>query len=302
KLRRTNARSYYRWIISLARDKGVEVIYTRGHTDDLALPSQMNYEADHYASQAQRRIETVPTAPIPTYTMDEYTFHSQRDGWIESNIRQLVETLMATNTSDTLSIGHHQRMLTSIYDTREPPDFPYTRAFSAYSATVQLYARSGQLAVADTLYKRKKIDSDQCRFGCDAVEDSHHLFVECRRYDEWRANAAEEMGRKADQKLAERGVEEAARKRLLATAKSLFCNDPEVWPLKHSFYYLGHIPPLDPLLPHDIFESRLSRERLLHYFSAEWHLASIRLAGRIFGDYQREMAKINTPLRARGKR
>jgi hypothetical protein len=152
------------------------------------------------------------------------------------------------------------------------------------------------------LYKRKKIDSDQCRFGCDAVEDSHHLFVECRRYDEWRANAAEEMGRKADQKLAERGVEEAARKRLLATAKSLFCNDPEVWPLKHSFYYLGHIPPLDPLLPHDIFESRLSRERLLHYFSAEWHLASIRLAGRIFGDYQREMAKINTPLRARGKR
>ncbi|KAJ7937629.1 hypothetical protein B0H13DRAFT_1461669, partial [Mycena leptocephala] len=168
---------------------------------------------------------------IPTFTMDEYTFHSQRDGWIESNIRQLVETLMATNTSDTLSIGHHQRMLTLIYDTRAPPDSPYTRAFSAYSATIQLYARSGQLAVADTLYKRKKIDSDQCRFGCAAVEDPHHLFVECRRYEEWRANAAEELGRKADQKLAERGVEEAARKCLLTTAKSLFCNNPGVWPL-----------------------------------------------------------------------
>ncbi|KAJ7694633.1 hypothetical protein B0H17DRAFT_931520 [Mycena rosella] len=288
-------------MIEDSKSSDIDITHTKGHTDELTLPALMNYEADHYASASQRYIDSVPTAPIPTFFMDDYTFYSKCDGWIESNIRHLIDIMIAQKESEDLALRHPQRMLTSLYEHQPPPDFPYTRAYSAYSATVQLYACSGQLTVADTLYKRKKIEDDGCRFGCNAVEDMHHLFVECGRYEVWREKATEGLIIKTTMKLDEKGVEETARERLLKAAKSLFARDDTVWPLKHVFYYLGHIPPLDRLLSKGAVESSITRERLLHHLAAEWHMTAIRLAGRIFGDYQREMSKKNAPLKLRGK-
>ncbi|KAJ3925083.1 MAG: hypothetical protein NXY57DRAFT_1074879, partial [Lentinula lateritia] len=102
-----------------------------------------------------------------------------------------------------------------------------------------------------------------CRFGCRALEDPHHLFVECKRYTEWRVE----------------------------TTKSLFINDKDIWPLQYSFYYLGHIPKLDSLLPYSPTMTPIAREQLLYHLAADWHMHIIRLAGCIFGDYQQEMAK-----------
>ncbi|KAJ7702645.1 hypothetical protein B0H17DRAFT_845733, partial [Mycena rosella] len=112
-------------------------------------------------------------------------------------------------------------------------------------------------------------------FGCSAIEDAHHVFVECWRYREWRSKAAEELVRTTTMKLEEKGVEEAARKGLLTAAKSLFRRDDDVWPLKQPFYYLGHIPPLDDFLPADAVDNTISRERLLHHIAADWHLKAI---------------------------
>ncbi|KAJ6530474.1 hypothetical protein DFH09DRAFT_1093520 [Mycena vulgaris] len=302
KLRRMNARSYYRWIWALLDDKIVEIKHTKGHTDELTIPSLMNYEADYYASAAQRMSKSIPTAPIPTFYMDDYTFYSRRDGWIESNIRHFVDMVIAQNESDDIAREHPQWMLTSIYEHRPPPDFPYTRAYAAHSAAVQLYARSGQLPVAATMYKRKKSNDEGCIFGCNAIEDAHHIFVECRRYREWRTKATEDVVMKTTMKLDEKGVEETARNCLLKAAKFLFARKDDIWPLKHTFYYLGHIPPLEGLLPINAMDNVVSREQLLHHFAAEWHLKAIRLAGRIFGDYQREMSKRNAPMKIRGKR
>ncbi|KAK6981319.1 hypothetical protein R3P38DRAFT_3234332 [Favolaschia claudopus] len=87
KLRRTNARSYYRWILSLVERTEAEVIHIRGHTDALSVPSQMNFEADHYAFCAQKFIDEIPLAPIPTFDMDDFTFFSPGHGWIELGLR-----------------------------------------------------------------------------------------------------------------------------------------------------------------------------------------------------------------------
>jgi len=78
---------------------------------------------------------------------------------------------------------------------------------------------------------------------CDAVEDMHHVFVDCWRYTDPRERAGTELESRTSAKLAEFGVEEAARKCLLGTAKSLSRKDDSFWPLKFSFYYLGHLPP-----------------------------------------------------------
>jgi hypothetical protein len=86
-------------------------------------------------------------------------------------------------------------------------------------------------------------------------------------------------------------LEEAQLTSLLQTAKSLFSNCPNTWPLHYSFYYLGHVPKLNSHVDPDIFMNRLARERFLHNVSGDWHMSSIRLASRIWGRVQKEMAK-----------
>ncbi|KAJ7865069.1 hypothetical protein B0H13DRAFT_2353269 [Mycena leptocephala] len=80
RLRGMNGRSYYHWILALARERRVNMLYTRGHSAELSLPSQLNREADHYASGSQRFPELVPIAPTPTFTMDAYTLYTKADG------------------------------------------------------------------------------------------------------------------------------------------------------------------------------------------------------------------------------
>ncbi|KAJ7460333.1 hypothetical protein FB451DRAFT_1271046 [Mycena latifolia] len=290
-LRGMNGRSYYRWILRLVADNPLKIVYTPGHSSEVTVPARLNHEADHYASSAQRHLDEVFTAPTPTFYMDEFTFHTRDDGWIESSIRNYVEKSQILNASK-----HHSAINTewrSIYTTSPPPpEYSYTMAYSAYSAVVQLYARSGQLPTAEILHSRGKIDDERCRAGCDAIEDQHHIFVVCERYAEWREKAAEDLYRRTNNKLAEKGIEEVNR--------SLFSDNKSIWPLHYSTYYLGHLPKIEPHLPRKIGENgdRVVRTRLAHHLASDWHTAAIRLAGRIWGDWQREMAKAND---ARGR-
>jgi hypothetical protein len=64
-------------------------------------------------------------------------------------------------------------------------------------------------------------------------------------------------------------------------------DDSEVWPLKESHFYLGHVPRLNNLLSQLLAKSsRLTRERTIHGLYCEWHNTSVRLASRIFGELQ----------------
>jgi hypothetical protein len=132
RLRTMNARSYYRWILALTAKNPLKIVYTRSHTDELSLPSRINCEADHFASSAQRAIQTVFTAPIPTFSMDDYTFHSHADGWIESNIRYFIDKSTTRSISQHVGAGHQQRMGLDLYDRSHPPEWSYTHAYSAY--------------------------------------------------------------------------------------------------------------------------------------------------------------------------
>jgi hypothetical protein len=248
RLRTLNGRSYYRWILALATNNPLHITYTPGHSDEVSLPARLNHEADHYASSAQRQAREILPAPIPTF-MDEYTFYSHDDGWIESSITTYLHKSKSRSASRTLANGHQHRMALHLYDPRPPPEFPYTHAYSAYSALVQLYARSGQLPMADLLHLHKLLPSARCRMGCDAIEDVHHIFVHCRRYDAWRKATADELHKWAKAKLIEKGFEEVDCIDFLTEAKLLFTDTCSLWPLHYSAYYLGHVPNFDHLLP-----------------------------------------------------
>ncbi|KAJ7015872.1 hypothetical protein C8F04DRAFT_984785 [Mycena alexandri] len=222
RLRGMNGRSYYRWILALANANPLTIGTRQAIPPKVSLPARMNFEADHYASHAQRHIHDVPTAPIPTFFRDDYTFYTRDDGWIESNVRDYVAKSQirhaATLAAPVTTSGWHSNSTTL----NPRPNTPTPHAYSAYSAVVQLYARSGQLPTADILYSRGKIPSPLCRLGCNAIEDQHHIFVDCPRYAAWRTTTSNELATRTNNKLAEKGIEEVDRVDLLAAAKSLF--------------------------------------------------------------------------------
>ncbi|KAJ7710690.1 hypothetical protein B0H17DRAFT_886497, partial [Mycena rosella] len=108
----------------------------------------------------------------------------------------------------------------------------------------------------------------RCRTGCQAIEDQHHIFVDCPAYADWRTKAADDAYRHTKAKLEEKEILEA---------------DGPLWPLHYSSYYLGHIPSFDHLIPKKIRNGEtLARTRLAHHIASDWHTAAIRLAGRIW--------------------
>jgi hypothetical protein len=259
------------------------------------MDARMNDEADFYASSSQKLIHLIPEAPIPTFHMNEYTFFRETDGWIESNITTFVDVVMAHETALTLGMGNRHRMSTWAHVPTPPPEYSYIKATSAHSTAVQLYARSGQLATADVLFLRGELEEDRCLHGCDAVEDMHHLFAQCRLYEEWRREATEEVIKNTVLKLENLDVEEVVRDGLLKAAKSLFLDDPSVWLLHYTMFYLGQLPDLNCIIKHATMPiGEIKKKRLKAHVSSDWHTASIRLAGRIFGDYQQRVARLRS--------
>ncbi|KAF8191175.1 hypothetical protein BJ912DRAFT_849617 [Pholiota molesta] len=254
--------------------------------------ARMNAEADHLASASQKCFKDLPEAPPPTFHMNDFTFHHSTDGWIESNITQYIGMRMEQLSEMRLRQTHGQRIPTWAHDSNPPPEYPYSKATSAHSAAIQLYARSGQLATADILKKRNLIDDDQCRLGCAATESPRHIFLKCPQYETWRNETKDEVVRKTELKVETMEIKGPTKESLIRAAKSLFVDDELVWPLHASLYYLGQIPSIDNLLK-DSAMTAIQKLRIKSHISADWHTSSIRLAGRIFGDFQKRVAVLN---------
>jgi len=74
-----------------------------------------------------------------------------------------------------------------LYDPRPPPPYPYIRATAAYSAAVTMVCAVRQLPTAAGMKEKGQGENTQCRMGCDAIEDTHHIFTACKTFDKLRA-------------------------------------------------------------------------------------------------------------------
>jgi hypothetical protein len=233
----------------------------------------------------------IPIAPIPTFFMDPYTFHREPDGWIESNIRYFVDHFNVISTTDRLALLPKHCMSTWLYDPNPPPLWIYTKAFSAYTALVQLYARSGQLATAEGLCQKGASASRICCFGCQDTENPHHIFVNCGRFKEMRSKQVDSLITSITRRLDDAGLDTLDLTRLMHSVKFLFSDSSIVWPLQSSVYFLGQILKVDALLPPLPSMNPVTRSRLVHNLATDMHLASACLASRIYGDLQKEITK-----------
>ena len=95
---------------------------------------------------------------------------------------------------------------------------------------------------------------NRCRVGWRAVEEMHHIFIVCPEYVKLRESARDELVKKTYAHLKAMEIEETLMMGLLTKAKSFFINCEFTWLLHYFFYYLGHVPPLDSLVPLDAFK------------------------------------------------
>jgi hypothetical protein len=291
RLRSMNGRSYYRWILDLAVRKTAIISYTKAHTTDLSLPASLNREADYLASSSQKNPSIIPIAPAPTFFMEPYTFHRECDGWIESNIRYFVDHFLAKATADSLALLPKHRMTTWLYDPNPPPPWIYTKASSAYTALIQLYARYGQLPTAEGMFLKNPSLSPLCRFGCPLIETPHHVFAVCERFSDLRCNELDSLILSIKKRLDAAAISIPDQTPFVELAKSIFSDSETFWPLDSTTFYLGQIPKIGPLLPLPSLTSSVTRSRLVHNIASDLHLSSVRLTSRIFGNLQKEISK-----------
>ncbi|KAF5312013.1 hypothetical protein D9619_003843 [Psilocybe cf. subviscida] len=291
-LRYRNGRSYMRWLADLVNRTSLQTTYTKGHANSNAIDAKLNNEADHYASQAQKHSNSIPLAPIPTFFMNDFTPHRVTDGWIESNIREIVEKIMVKQTKERLAIGHQNRLATDFYHHANPPAYSYHRATSAYTATLQLYARSGQLPTAATMLARgDRGTNGLCRLGCEKLEDETHIFSECPHFETWREEAGKELSKAIETRCKAQDISRDKYTDILEKAKFFYRRDDETWPLGNSTYYLGYVPKIKQVAPNLHVDSKLlTTKRLIYGIYSDWHNIGTRLAARIFGELQRKAA------------
>ena len=104
-------------------------------------------------------------------------------GFIESTVFCYVDSLLAKAHAAMLNTCHEPLPSLPLFDNTPPPTYPYTKSLSSYSAVIQLYARSGQLDTALHLSSRLKEGFQPwCRFGCQKIEEPHHIFILCPRF------------------------------------------------------------------------------------------------------------------------
>jgi hypothetical protein len=185
----------------------------------------------------------------------------------------------------------HGRMSTWLYHTPNPPPFIYHKATSAYTAAIQLYARSGQLATAEKVEARQGDGNDgRCRLGCREVEDEYHIFTVCPHFDTWRQDAGQQLRDTIAARLNQANVDIQHVEDISNKAESFYSYNRSTWPLGDSHYYLGLVPKVEKWIQQAGL-NHLTKERLIHGIYCDWHNAGVRLASRIFGELQKRVTR-----------
>ncbi|GJE93821.1 hypothetical protein PsYK624_099850 [Phanerochaete sordida] len=277
------AQPLYSWLIDILRrsPNAPSITYTPAHTSSTSLPASLNRYVDALASVSHTPLARSLVLPYPTFTLPDFALYSPLHGFITSDISSFLSSCSTQLILSDPSFRPNITMFRHLYDAHEPPLHPYTRASSAYSAVVQLYARSAQLDDAFTRYHRFGDVAPTCRFGCSSDETPHHIFVACPHYAHLRRAAMSAILEDTSRQLDAAETISDIRDVVLQYTRSLFSDDAAVWPQYSSRYYLGTMPHLP--CP----TTTVAQQRLAARIMNGWHLGCIRLAGRIWGDYKR---------------
>ncbi len=170
------------------------IIYTPAHTNSSSTPSTVNALADHLASGPQV-LTTSATSRTLTYLLYGLFYALLTKRRLCRNKYIIVFAFRAHfHSVFSPRVSAQPRRCCCRSMTNTPlPSILICGASSAYSALVQLYARSDQLDTTYTRFRRFGNVSPMCVSGCDALETVHHVFVSCPVYHTFRQHATQSL-------------------------------------------------------------------------------------------------------------
>ena len=273
------ARSLYYWILSVLQSTPhrPQLRHVCAHTASSDPISLANSFIDHLASSSQNLLIPPPPVPLPTFTMDKFTAYLPPFQYIESNLPNLLNSLLASHSFFDPSFVPLHTLSPLLYDPSTPPLHPYTCASSAYSVVIQLYACSHQLPTNISLAAHFNDRLMLCRFGCQTIEDDHHLFVHCPHFNTVWQEFTRNLISESSRILSDKPLPTPVTSHLEHLAGHLF-RDDDCWPLASSHFYLGLLP---HLLPKPFSSQTLSPEsmRIVTRLGHCYHTSAIHLAG-----------------------
>jgi hypothetical protein len=207
--------------------------------------------------------------------MDNFMLFSTSDGFVESSLLSFVDNLLAKTQAASTNSCHEPIPPLPLFDSTSPPTYPYTKTPSSYSAIIQLYARSGQLDSKHILSCRLK-DGHQpwCHFNCQHIEDAHHIFVKCPKFNNIQESYSMRLQDATRTILTTSNLSPQDLAFINERVSNLF-SDSDVWPSRRTAFYLGILPRLVP----DSHVGSIIHTRIAH----QAHTISIQLAGCIWG-------------------
>lgn len=120
-----------------------------------------------------------------------------------------------------------------------------------------------------------------CRFGCNSLEDGHHIFVRCPHFSDLRTSVTTLLLDEISPLLESNssGISLACRQRIIHQTKNMF-DYTTVWPTSKLLFYLGLTPKATL--------SHLGNTCLYAKIRNTWHLSEIRLASRIWASFRKQ--------------
>jgi hypothetical protein len=89
--------------------------------------------------------------PLPNFFMEKFTPYIPSHSFVDTNFSDLLHSLLASRSFYDLSFVPFYTLSHHIHDLTPPPSHPYVCASSAFSAVIQLCARSRQLPTNEFL-------------------------------------------------------------------------------------------------------------------------------------------------------
>jgi exonuclease III len=250
-------RSWYRWIFQIwdemeLRGTGIELKHVKAHLTDkseMGPEHRLNDKADKAAKTARDPISTSPNhCQWPTFTLDAFAIWDDKCGYIEADLYRLIKDRFKQDRKQRM---HHSdyimQLNTTPYEEGVHPEYMYRRATSDYSIKTQALVRGKALHTNRKMWLMFPHKYTPMCPNCPyAVEDEHHIFVDCPAYTAAREGASKEL----IEQIGKMRTEDSIKQSLVSIAAALFTDSPP-WPSEQTRYYFGMIPPLDEIFKAD---------------------------------------------------
>lgn len=183
------AHELHNWLREVARATLATTSHVKAHTSRDDIRSTMNQLADEAAALGHSPHLATYLPPL-TGWMRDFVPYKGGSGYVPDNWGGILEHILIDQLFRAQPAKLQGRLLSNVVQpVPATPDYFYRRSPTSLTTKFQYIIRTGSFPTGLLDWKLDKTRAHRCR-QCDfAVDDLHHIFVECTAWDRFRQEA-----------------------------------------------------------------------------------------------------------------